>query len=44
MLGDLNEIAISLEGVGEAVKEIKSDRAPGLSGFPVECLWQLWNG
>ena len=34
MLGDLNEIAILLE----AVNEIKSGKAPGLDGFPVECL------
>ena len=38
VLGDLNERAISLEGVGEAVNEMKSGRAPGLYGFPVECL------
>ena len=38
MLGDLNEIAISLEEVGEAVNEIKSGKAPGLDGFPGECL------
>ena len=38
MLGGLNERAISLEEVGEAVNEIKSGNAPGLDGFPVECL------
>ena len=38
MLGDLNERAISLEEVGEAVNEMKSGKAPGLDGFPVECL------
>ena len=38
MLGDLNERAISLEEVGEVVNEIKSSKAPGLDGFPVECL------
>ena len=38
MLGDLNERAISLEEVGEAVKEMKSGKAPGLDGFQVECL------
>ena len=38
VLGDLNERAISLEKVGEAVNEIKSGKAPGLYGFPVECL------
>ena len=37
MLGGLNEIAISLEEVGEAVNEIKSGKAPGLDGFQVEC-------
>ena len=38
MLGDLNKRAISLEEVGEAVNEMKSGKAPGLDGFPVECL------
>ena len=38
VLGDLNERAISLEEVGEALNEIKSGKAPGLDGFPVECL------
>ena len=38
VLGDLNERAISLEEVGEAVNEMKSGKAPGLDGFPVECL------
>ena len=38
MLGDSNETAISLEEVGEAVNEIKSGKAPGLDGFPVQCL------
>ena len=37
-LGDLNERAISLEEVGEAVNEIKSGKAPGPDEFPVECL------
>ena len=37
-LGDLNERAISLEKVGEAVNEMKSGKTPGLDGFPVECL------
>ena len=47
VLGDLNERAILLEEVGEAVNEMKSGKAPGLDGFPVECLkvvWQGWNG
>ena len=37
MLGDLNERAISLEEVGEVVNEMKSGKAPGFYGFPVEC-------
>ena len=48
VLGDLNERAISLKEVWEAVNEMKSGKAPGLDGFPVECLkkvvWQCWNG
>ena len=38
VLGDLNERAISLEEVGEAVNEMRSGKAPGLNGFPGECL------
>ena len=38
MLGDLNERAISLEEVGEAVNEMKSGKATVLDGFPLECL------
>ena len=38
MSGDLNQRAILLEEVGEAVNEMKSGKAPGLDGFPVECL------
>ena len=38
MLADLNQRAISLEEAGEAVKEMKSGKAPGLYGFPVECV------
>ena len=38
MLGDLNERAISLEEVGKAVNAMRSGKAPGLDGFPVECL------
>ena len=38
VLGDLNERAISLEEVWEAVSEMKSGKVPGLDGFPVECL------
>ena len=37
-MGDFNERAISLEEVKEAVSEMKSGKAPGLDGFPVECL------
>ena len=37
MLGALNERAISLEEVRKAVNEMKSGKAPGLDGFPVEC-------
>ena len=37
VLGDMNERAISLEEVGEAVKEMKAGKAPGVDGFPVEC-------
>ena len=36
--GDLNETAISLEEVRDAVNEIKSGEAPGLDGLLVECL------
>ena len=38
MLGDLNERAISLVEVKEAVNEMKYGTAPGLDGFPVECV------
>ena len=38
VFGDLNERAISLEEVREAVNEMKSGKALGLDGFPVECL------
>ena len=38
MLGGLNDRAISLEEVREAVNEMRSGKAPGLDGFPVECL------
>ena len=29
---------MSLEEIGEAVNEMKSGKAPGLDGSPVECL------
>ena len=35
VLGDLNERAISLEEVLEAMNEMKSGKAPGLDGFLV---------
>ena len=38
VLGDLNERAISLEEVREAVNQTKSGKVPGLDGFSVECL------
>ena len=44
MLGDLNERAISLEEVGEAMNEIKSGKAPGLDGFSVKCSEKLGYG
>ena len=33
MLGDLNERAISLEEVGDAVNEMKSGKAPSRAGW-----------
>ena len=42
VLGDLNERAISLEEVREAVNEMKSGEAPVLHGFPVECFKERW--
>ena len=38
VLGELNETAISIEEVRETVNEMKPGKAPGLDGFPVECL------
>ena len=38
MFDDLNERAISLVEAREAVKVMKSGKAPGLDGFPVECF------
>ena len=38
MLRNLNKRTISLEEVLEAVNEMKSGKAPGLDGFPVECV------
>ena len=34
----MNERTISLEEVREAVNKMKSGKAPGLDGYPVECL------
>ena len=42
MLGELNERAISLEEVREAENEMKSVKASGLDGFPVECLKKMF--
>ena len=38
VLGEFNERAISIKEVRERVNEMKSGKAPGLDGFPVECL------
>ena len=38
MFGELNERAISIEEVLEAVNEKKSGKAPCLDGFPEECF------
>ena len=38
VLGDLNERAVSLVEVREGLNTIKSGKASGLDGFPVECL------
>ena len=38
VLRNFNDRAISLEEAREAVNETKSGSAPGLDGFPVECL------
>ena len=43
MFGELNEIAILIEEVREAVNEIKSSTAPGLNGFPV-VFKKMWYG
>ena len=44
MLGDLNERAISLEEVWEAVNEMKSGKAPGLDRFLVNFFKETWYG
>ena len=38
LLGELNERAISIEEVRDAMNEMKSGRASGLDGFQVDCL------
>ena len=38
MFGKLNERTISVEEVQEEVNEMKAGKAPGLDGFPIECL------
>ena len=38
VLGELNERAISVQQVPETLNKMKSGKAPGLDGFPVECL------
>ena len=38
VLGELNEKAILIEEVREAVNEMKSSKPIGLDGFPVKCL------
>ena len=38
VLGKLNEKAISIEKVREAVNETKSGKAPGMDRYPLECL------
>ena len=38
MLGSLNERAILLEEVWKTVNEMRFGKAPGMDGFPVECL------
>ena len=37
VLGELNARAIWIKDGKEAVNEMKSGKAPGLDGFPVEC-------
>ena len=43
-LGDLNERAISLEEVGEAMNEMKYDKAPGLERFTGGMFKERWYG
>ena len=38
MLEELNEREISIKEVREVANEMKLGKAPGLDGFPVECL------
>ena len=38
VFGELNELAILIEEIRVAVNEMKSGKAQGLDGVPVECL------
>ena len=38
VLGELNDRAIGIKEVNGTVNEMKSGKAPGLDGFPLECL------
>ena len=38
LLGELNERAMSVEQVRDAVNEINAGKVTGLDGFPGECL------
>ena len=38
VMGELNKSTLSTEEVREAANEMKSGKAPGLVGFPVNCL------
>ena len=44
VLEDLNDRAISLEEVREAVNEMRSGKAPGLDGFLLIWGLYLWTG
>ena len=44
MLGDLNERAISLEEVGEAVNEMRSGKAPGHGWISGGMFKERWYG
>ena len=38
VLGELNEIVISIKEVSEVVNEMKAIKAPGLDGLKVKCI------